>query len=217
MYGEEMVAAFADDLLVALTDGQDPDQLITLLEDWTSLNKMDINKKKGKSAYIQITKRSNGDVSNTEENFRGIYRQKEYKYLGTVIRENADYCDSLASASKSICWERRKFKIAKTGLNIQEQLNIWKTYMGSKTNHSLMTLLFCSKTSQNKIQAKFSKALKSAVGCPSTVNNDKVYFVVNTLSPIEYAKKFLLRTIIKLLEFGHEIKELKDMLGKIGF
>ena len=112
MYGEEMVAAFADDLLVALTDGQDPDQLITLLEDWASLNKMDINKKKGKSAYIQITKRSNGDVSNTEENFRGIYRQKEYKYLGIVIRENADYCDSLASASKSICWERRKFKIA---------------------------------------------------------------------------------------------------------
>ena len=57
-YGLEVVMAFADDLLIALSKKEDLLYLIETVEKWAQNNKIQLNKNKGKSAYIKLVPRS---------------------------------------------------------------------------------------------------------------------------------------------------------------
>ena len=57
-YGLEVVMAFAEDLLIALSKKEDLLYLIETVEKWAQNNKIQLNKNKGKSAYIKLVPRS---------------------------------------------------------------------------------------------------------------------------------------------------------------
>ena len=213
-YGSDMVMAFADDLLVALTEGGDVKGLIAIVEEWAETNKIQLNKKKGKSAFVRLVLKDS-KKDNYEETISGVGRQKEYKYLGIKIRADMNTCDGLKSATESINWERNQYKINKMNLSMRERLAMWRTYLMGKANYHLVTMPFCSKSSQKKFRTRINIALKHSIGLAKCTNTERVYLAADMITPWEYAMKFVLRLIVKLTRLGMDRKEMKDIYGVI--
>ena len=134
--------AYADDLLIALTKNEDLTKLIQLVENWAKGNKIQLNKNKGKSAYIKLVLRSTKN-DKKDEITEGIHKENEYKYLGITIRDDMNICDGLKTAIRALNWEKSRFKVKKMKVNVTVQLNLWRTYLLGKVNYYLFTLLFC--------------------------------------------------------------------------
>ena len=88
-----------------------------MVEKWAKENKIQLNKNKGKSAYIKLVPKSTKN-DKKDEITEGIHRVNEYRYLGITVRDNKSICDGLKSAIKALNWEKSRFKLKKMKLNV---------------------------------------------------------------------------------------------------
>ena len=84
-----------------------------MVEKWAKENKIQLNKNKGKSAYIKLVPKSTKN-DKKDEITEGIHRVNEYKYLGITVRDDM----WLKSAIKALNWEKIRFKLKKMKLNL---------------------------------------------------------------------------------------------------
>ena len=85
-FGRENIAAFADDLSV-ITEETDALECIEAVKSWAQENDLELNTKKGKSAFLRLVL-GNSPKDNLEEEIGGVKREREYKYLGVTINQN---------------------------------------------------------------------------------------------------------------------------------
>ena len=77
-------AAFADDLAEIVTREADAVSCIQVVRAWAQENDLELNMKRGKSAFLRLVL-GNSPKDDLGEEILGIKRDKEYKYLGVTI------------------------------------------------------------------------------------------------------------------------------------
>ena len=114
------VLAYADDIAVICKNEKELDNVISIIESWTSTNKLLLNKKK--SAIMTIGKRKNKWVK-----YRGFPIVNQYRYLGILINYDMNPIGSIEEVLKKLKvyisrnkWLIKKYFRAKTLIEIAE-------------------------------------------------------------------------------------------------
>jgi len=100
-------------------------------------------------------------------------------------------------------------------ISLNQKLNIWKTYIGSKMLYSLVVLCIMNKTAMKKISTQLSMAIKKCLNLHPGLSREKLYAWLYELSPEEKAELFLLRTLKKLNENKLELKNSDFFIKKL--
>lgn len=80
--------AYADDILIKFYNNEHLKLLIGKIEEWAKINKIDINKGKGKSHIIYFNKKGSPKYMKAISN---IHPTLNYKYLGVTMEKNGRF------------------------------------------------------------------------------------------------------------------------------
>jgi hypothetical protein len=99
---------------------------VLTVEDWASKNKIQVNLKKGKSAFLRLRKGIHEVVTNS---IQGVLYQSEYKYFGFNFSSSLDCNKHLKEIPNSLAWMKAKTKLTMAKVSLKDKAKFWNTYL----------------------------------------------------------------------------------------
>ena len=180
-HGQNNVFAYADDLLILVKSIPEASKTVQTVKEWATKNKIQVNLKKGKSAFLRLSKGPQDVVTNS---IQGVLYQSEYKYLGFNFSSSLNCNKHLKEFANSLAWTKAKTKLTMAKVSLKDKAKFWNTYLYSKLSYRLAALYFLNKSSCKKIVDKFYKNLKQSLGLSKSTNREKINQILNVKDPL---------------------------------
>jgi len=199
--------AYADDIAVICEDKQQLDNSISIVEQWSKRNLININKKKSGIMCIK------GKLLDKEH--RGYPVVKDYKYLGVVITDKLK-CDKHITniASKLKAYTSRNRMLRHTKFSVRSLILIFNYFTKSRLLYGMSA--FSDIGSQiRRLQSTFMSGVKGILKLPKNTSNVRLRVVLNIPSLTTHLRLKLLKDYFKFKKvFGFYPDFYKDILKR---
>ena len=130
--------AFADDIVITAKGITTLSKAITIIEHWSKVNKIVINKTKSAIINIRVDKRT---PKSRHDTIKGIPVRENYKYLGITIDDCLKFTPFLAQRRKQLKDIKAQAK-RRTSAALPRNINFqaWTTFVQSKLSYGLSIL-----------------------------------------------------------------------------